>query len=321
MQAITHTGFGNPADSLSITEIPAPEITPDQVLIRVEAVGLARGDWLITAGLPYVARPMYGLRTPKQPVAGQVLAGRIEDVGAEVTRFAKGDEVFGWGEGTLAELAAIPAGQVAPKPKSVSMAQAASIPVSGFAALQAVRDQGEVTAGMRVLVIGASGGVGSLATQIALSQGAEVTGVAGPSNLQMVRDLGADVIDYTIGEITDQGRVFDVIVDMAGNRPLRTLRKALTPRGTLVIVGSTGGKATMGFGRTVRAMMLSPFVKQRLRSLISKPNRTDLEALADLMESGTLTPRIGATYPLADIAAAVTAAGAGRGGGATVVSI
>ncbi|MDJ0498231.1 MAG: NAD(P)-dependent alcohol dehydrogenase [Acidimicrobiia bacterium] len=322
MKAITHEAFGAPSEVLELDEIDVPQISDDEVLVRVHATAVAKGDWLIAKGLPYIARPSYGIRSPKHRVAGLEFAGVVEAVGASVTRFAPGDAVVGWGNEALAEYVAIVEDQLVSKPYDISFEQAAALPVSGFAALQALRDQGEINEGDRVLVIGASGGVGSFAVQIAKALGAEVTGVASTRNLDMVRQLGADhVIDYTAEGIGDGGRRFDVIIDIAGNRPLSELRRALEPKGTLVIVGGSGGQATMGFGRTIRASLLSPFVGQRLRALISKPNAADLETLVGFVQTGALTPQVDATYPLAEAAAAIDLVGAGRSRGKTVVTI
>jgi NADPH:quinone reductase-like Zn-dependent oxidoreductase len=322
MKAIVHEAFGAPSEVLRLDEIDVPAIDPDGVLVRVRATAVAKGDWLIAKGLPYVARPSYGIRSPKHRVAGLEFAGVVKAVGSAVTRLAEGDEVVGWGNQALAEYVAIAQNQLVPKPSTISFEQAAALPVSGFAALQAVRDQGEVSEGDRVLVIGASGGVGSFTVQIAKALGAEVTGVASTRNLELVRQLGADhIIDYTTEGIGDGGRRFDVIIDIAGNRPLSELRRALEPNGTLVIVGGSGGPATMGFGRTIRASLLSPFVGQRLRALISKPNATDLETLVGFAENRALTPQVDATYPLAAAAAAIDLVGAGRSRGKTVVTV
>lgn len=322
MKAIVHTEFGAPEAVLRLEEIDTPVAAPGEVLVRVRATAVAKGDWLISHGLPYIARPSYGFRAPKQRVAGLEMAGVIETIGEGVVGFAPGDAAFGWTNGALAEFVAVPADQVVAMPAGLGFEEAAAVPVSGFAALQAVRDRGGVTPGMRVLVIGASGGVGSFAVQIAKAFGAEVTGVAGPRNLDLVRDLGADhVIDYTAEGIGDGGRRFDVIIDIAGNRGLSELRRALTPKGTLVIVGGSGGRVTMGFGRTIRAMLLNPFVRHRVRALLSKPDREDLVFLAGLIERGALTPRVGATYALPDAAAAIALVGAGRSRGKTVVTV
>jgi NADPH:quinone reductase-like Zn-dependent oxidoreductase len=322
MKAIVHEAFGAPGDVLRLADVGVPSIEPTEVLVRVRATGVAKGDWLIAQGLPYIARPAYGLRRPKHRVAGLEFAGVVEAIGDKVTRFAIGDKVVGWGNGALAEHAAVPEAQLAVKPADMSFEAAAALPVSGFAALQAVRDHGGVEPGDRVLVLGASGGVGSIAVQIAKALGADVTGVASTRNLDMVRELGADhLIDYTTEGIGDRGHRFDVIIDIAGNRPLTELRRALQPDGTLVIVGGSGGPTTMGFGRTVRASLLSPFVRQRLRALISKPNLADFETLIEYVGRGVLTPRVDATYPLSDAADAIDLVGQGRSRGKTVVTV
>jgi NADPH:quinone reductase-like Zn-dependent oxidoreductase len=320
MKAIVHTRFGPPREVLELREIDKPVPEQGQVLIRVRAASVAKGDWLIARGEPYIARASYGLRTPKQHVAGLEVAGIVETIGRGVQRFEAGDEVFGWCHGAFAEYVAVGEDQLVRKPPNVTFEEAAAVPISGFAALQAVRDRGQVRAGQRVLVIGASGGVGSLAVQIAKTYDAEVTGVASTRNVELVSSLGADhVVDYTQEEITDGGRVYDVIIDIAGNRPLSELRKALTASGTLVIAGGTGGSATMGFGRTVRAMVLSPFVGQRLVSLLSKPNLADLETLRDLVESKRITAVVDQTYPLSEAPSVVEQLGTGSSSGKRVI--
>jgi NADPH:quinone reductase-like Zn-dependent oxidoreductase len=320
MKAIVHTRFGHPSEVLELREIDKPVPEQNRVLVRVRAASVAKGDWLIARGEPYIARPSYGLRTPKQQVAGLEVAGIVEAIGRSVQRFEAGDEVFGWCNGAFAEYVAVGEDQLVRKPANVGFEEAAAVPISGFAALQAVRDRGQVRAGQNVLVIGASGGVGSLAVQIAKTFDAEVTGVASTRNVELVSSLGADhVIDYTRGETIDGGRVYDAIIDIGGNRPLSELRKALSASGTLVIVGGTGGSATMGFGRTVRAMMLSPFVGQRLLSLLSKPNLPDLKTLCDLVESKRITAVVGQTYPLSEAPSVVEQLGAGSSSGKRVI--
>lgn len=322
MRAIVHEAFGAPEEVLRLADVEAPRIGPTDVLVRVHATAVAKGDWLITRGLPYIARPSYGIRRPKRHIAGLEFAGAVEAVGGSVTRFAVGDEVVGWGDEALAEQVAVPEDQLVAKPDDIGFEAAAALPVSGFAALQAVRDRGGVGPGDHVLVLGASGGVGSFAVQIAKALGAVVTGVASTGNLELVRELGADhVVDYTTEAIGDGGRRFDVIVDIAGNRPIAELRRALRPDGTLVIVGGSGGPTTMGFGRTVRASLLSPLVRQRLRPLISTPNVADLETLVGYVEAGKLVPRVDATYPLAAAATAIDLVGRGRSRGKTVVTV
>lgn len=322
MKAIVHERYGPPAQVLHLRQVDEPTAADDEILVEVHAAGVAKGDWLITTGLPYLARPSYGLTRPKHRVAGLEVSGRVRSVGANVSHFDSGDAVFGWCHGAFAEHVAVPAGHLALKPANVTHAQAAAAPISGLAALQAVRDRGEVAAGQSVLVIGASGGVGSFATQIAKSLGAEVTGVASTPNVEMVRSIGADhVIDYTKDDISSGSRRYDVVIDIAGNRPISLLRRAMTERGTLVIVGGTGGRTTMGFGRTVRAMAASRFIKQRLRSLVSVPNREDLADLAELIESGEVVPVVDQAYSLDAAAEAIGRLGEGRSRGKRVIAV
>ncbi len=322
MRAIVHREFGEPAEALQVEDVARPRAEGDQVLVGVHSAAVAKGDWLTATGLPYIARPIYGIRRPRHQIAGLELAGTVEEVGDGVTDFAPGDQVLGWGNGTLADYVALPESQLVKKPADLPFPQAAAIPVSGVAALQAVRDAGEVTSGDSVLIIGASGGVGSFAVQIAKALGATVTGVASSRNLELVRALGADrVIDYARERIGAGGERFDVIVDIAGNRSLRELRRALQPRGTLVIVGGSGGRMAMGFGRTVRAQLLSPFVGQRLRGVISRPNADDLGTLTEMAAAGNLTPHVGGVYPLAQAAIAIDLVGRGQSHGKTVIAV
>jgi NADPH:quinone reductase-like Zn-dependent oxidoreductase len=307
---------------LSIEEVDQPTAADGGVLVRVQAVGVAKGNWLITHGLPYIARPAYGIRKPKERIAGLQFAGTVEALGDGSDGFAQGDPVFGMHAGALAECVAIPVTAIAPTPASVTFEQAAVAPISGIAALQAIRDGGKVKPGHRVLVIGASGGVGSFAVQVAKAFGAEVTGVASTRNLAMLHELGADhVIDYTREDPTDGSRAYDVIVDIAGNRKVSALRRALVRNGTLVIVGGTGGRWTMGFGRTVGGMLLAPFISQGIVGLISQPNHDDLLALAGLMDAGRVTPLVQHRYPLDRAAEAIEAAANGSGAGTGVVVV
>jgi len=322
MRAVVHTAFGDPVDVLQLREVAIPSVGPGEALVRVEAAGVAKGDWLTTRGIPYIARPMYGLRAPRQSVAGHSFAGVVEAVGAGTQDVAAGDEVFGIHHGALADLVAVPETAMVRKPDAVSFEKAAAVPVPGITALQAVRDAARVQPGHRVLVIGASGAVGSCTVQIAKAMGAHVTGVASTRNLPMLRIIGADdVIDYTRETVVGGASRYDAIIDIAGNRPVARLRRALDRRGTLVIVGGTGGNWTMGFGRTVRAMILAPFVQHRLVGLLSHPNQRDLRELADLMDAGTLVPVVDTTFPFRDAPRAVDFVGAGRGRGAVVVSV
>lgn len=320
MKAIVQTAFGLPVDVLHLQELARPAMGPERVLVRVAAAGVATGNWLATQGLPWIARPMYGIRAPRERVSGLQFAGVVEEVGEAVSGWQVGDAVFGTHPGAFAEWIAVPADAIARKPASVSMEHAAAAPISGLAALQAVRDAGRVEAGQRVLVVGASGGVGSFVVQIARAYGAHVTGVASTRSLQRLRRLGAEeVVDYTQERIDAHGADYDVVIDIAGNRSIRELRGVLKPRGTLVIVGGTGGRLTMGFGRTVRAMLLDRLVGQRLVGLLSTPNATDLATLGELMEDGRVKPEIEPPLPLAQAPEVVARLGNGHRGGTLVL--
>jgi NADPH:quinone reductase-like Zn-dependent oxidoreductase len=321
MQAIIHSKYG-PPDALELNDIDQPVITEDAVLVRVHAAAVGKGDWLTVQGLPYVARLRYGLGKPKHPVPGFDVAGRIEAVGSNVTQLQPGDDVFGWCDGSFAEYASVPEGQLAQKPPNLTFEQAAAVPISGFAALQALRDTGGVEPGQTVVVIGASGGVGSFAVQLAKAFGAQVTGVCSTKSVEMVRSIGADhVIDYTQQDFTRTGQRYDLILEMAGNRSLADLRRALTPKGTLVLVGGSGGRWFMGTGRTLRAVLVSPFVGQRLRSFLSKPRGVDLVVLKELLEAGKLTPVIDRTFPLSEAAEAIRHVGEKSTQGKTVITV
>jgi NADPH:quinone reductase-like Zn-dependent oxidoreductase len=307
MRAIVQDRYGD-LDVLELRDIDRPVPKASEVLVRVHGAGLDRGVWHVMTGLPYMIRFIgFGVRRPKVRVRGMDLAGRVEAVGEQVTRFRPGDAVFGWADGSYAEYASVPEDHLAPMPASIGFEQAAVVPISGFAALQAVRDEGEVQPGQKVPVIGAAGGVGSFAVQLAKAFGAEVTGVAGTAQLDLVRSIGADeVIDYTREDVTDGTRHWDVILDTAGHRSLSRLRRALSRRGTLVIVGSEGrGRWLGGFDRQLRALLLSRFVSQRLRALSSKPRHDDLQVLEELIRAGRLRPLVDRTYPLAEVPEAI----------------
>ncbi len=313
MTALTRTEYGS-ADVLRVVQRRVPEIAPDEVLVNVHATGLDRGAWHLMAGQPYLVRPVFGLRAPKDPALGLDLAGVVESVGAQVSDFAPGDAVFGIGRGAFAQYAAAPARKLAPMPQRMTFEQAAAVPVSGLTALQAVRDRGKVQPGQRVLVIGASGGVGSFAVQIAKGTGAEVTGVCRTDKVDLVRSLGADhVIDYTHEPITAGRAGYDVILDIGGGRSIRELRSALQPTGTLVIVGAEGGGPWFGgMQRQLLATMLSPFVRQRLGTFLSSENAKDLHELRALIDAGTLTSAVDRVCTLADLPAAMRDLEAGR---------
>src|SRR5438876_5915142 len=319
MQASVRRQYGS-ADLVQVAEIDKPVVKDGEVLVRVHAAGLDRGVWHLMAGKPYLMRIAgFGLRAPKNPVLGRELAGVVEAVGAGVNRFKPGDEVFGIGEGSFAEYVVAKEDLLAPKPQNLGFEQAAPIGVSGLTALQAVRDHAQVKAGQDVLVIGASGGVGTFAVQIAKAYGATVTGVCSTSKVETVRSIGADqVIDYTRDEIA--GR-YDVIIDTGGNMPLARLRSLLKPDATLVIVGGEGGGDWFGIGRQLRAMMLSRSKGQKLRSFICKENHEDMLVLKDLIESGKLTPVIDRTYPLAGVPEAIRRLQEGRVRGKLVITL
>jgi NADPH:quinone reductase-like Zn-dependent oxidoreductase len=325
MRAVVQHRYGPaPEDVLDLQELDRPTIGDDEVLVRVRAASVDRGTWHVMSGLPYPVRLAgFGLRRPKYPNPGRALAGTVEAAGTSVAGFKPGDEVFGIGNASFAEYARARAGTLAPKPANLSFGQAAAVPVSGLTALQAVRDHGRVRAGQQVLIIGASGGVGSFAVQLARAFGAEVTGVCSTAKADLVRALGADhVLDYTREDVADGGHRYEVIIDIGGNRRLSRLRRALTPGGRLVIVGGeTAGRWLGGTGRQLRAQVLSPFVSQKLGTFITSENAEDLQALRDLIESGKITPAVDRTYPLAETAAAVRYLLDGHARGKVVIGI
>jgi len=324
MKAIVQDTYG-PADVLELREIERPEVGENDVLVRVRAAGSGPDVWHIMTGQPYMARAALGFRRPKVRVRGWDVAGTVEAVGASVTDFRPGDEVMGVAEGgSFAEYAVTSPDKLVPKPANLSFEQAAALPISGVTALQAVRDKAHVQPGQTVLVIGAGGGVGTLAVQVAKAFGAHATGVASSSKLDLVRSIGADdVIDYTREDFTDGSMKWDVIVDTAGRRPLRQLRRALTPKGTLVVVGGDGGgRWTGGFFRgMLRGPLVSPFVGQKLMGLNSKVTREDLQGVAELAEAGKLTPVIGHTYALSQTPEAIRELEAGHAAGKLVIAV
>jgi NADPH:quinone reductase-like Zn-dependent oxidoreductase len=324
MKAITQDRYGE-ADVLEFRDVEEPVVGENDVLIRVRAAGAGPDVWHIMAGKPYMARPALGWNRPKIPIRGWDVAGTVEAVGAAVTEFRPGDEVMGTAErGAFAELTVAPAAKLVRKPERLTFEQAAAVPVSGTTAIQALRDKGHVTPGQSVLVIGAGGGVGTFTVQIAKAMGATVTGVASTSKLDLVRSIGADdVIDYTREEFTDGSRRWDVIVDTAGRRPLRELRRALTPKGTLVVVGGDcGGPWTGGFFRgMLRGPILSMFVGQTLAWLNAKATKEDLQALSELIDAGSVTPVVGRTFDLVEAADAVRYLAEGHPAGKIVVTV
>jgi NADPH:quinone reductase-like Zn-dependent oxidoreductase len=322
MRAIVQEAYGD-AEVLRPAERPLPRaLRDDEVLVRVHAAGLDRGTWHLMTGTPYAVRLAMGLRRPRQPVPGLDLAGTVTQVGTAVTRFAPGDEVYGIGTGTFAEYAVAKEGKLASKPAALTHEQAATVAVSAITALQAVTDLAGVQAGQRVLVTGASGGVGSYAVQIAVAACAEVTGVCSAAKADLVRSLGAaHVLDYATDDFAATPDRYDVIIDIAGNASLSRLRRALTPTGTAVLVGGEDAGRLTGMSRQLRALVVSLFVRQRLTLRVPKERASDLERLSALIEAGQVTPSVGATYPLADAAEAMRLLVAGQVRGKVAITI
>ena len=323
MRAIVQRSYGS-ADTLELQTVDRPAIGADEVLIEVHAAGVDRGTWHLMTGTPYLVRVAgFGLTKPKQPVPGLDVSGRVIAVGSAVTRFAPGDDVFGIARGSLAEHAVASEDKLAHKPSRATYEQAAVSAVSGITALQALTDVGKLQAGQSVLVIGASGGVGTYAVQLAKALGAEVTGVASTSKTNLVRSLGADhVIDYTREDFVDGGRRYDLIIDIGGRNSISRLRGVLARRGTLVIVGGEGGnRVTGGIGRQLRAMLLSPFVRQRLTTFISTEDHPFIARLGEFIESGDVVPSIGQRFALEDTAAAIRQMETGTASGKSVIVV
>ena len=323
MTSIVQDEYGPaPEDVLRLGQVETPAIGEGELLVRVRAAGVDRATWHVMSGLPYPIRLAgFGVKRPKHRNPGRTFAGVVDTVGPGVEGFSAGDEVYGIGDGTFAEFARVSARKTARKPAGLSFEDAAAVPISGLTALQAVRDRGRVQAGQKVLVIGASGGVGSFAVQIAKAHGAHVTGVASAAKADVVRALGADeVLDYERDDL-GAGR-YDVILDIAGNRGLARLRRALAPRGTLVLVGGeTDEHWRGGLGRSLRAHVLSLFVKQRLGTFVASENAADLDAVTQLIGAGAVTPVVERSYPLADAPAAIRHLLDGRVRGKVVVTV
>jgi NADPH:quinone reductase-like Zn-dependent oxidoreductase len=323
MKAIVQDTYGS-ADVLELRDIDQPEIADDEVLVRVHAAGVDRGVWHLMTGLAYPIRLAgYGLRAPKTPVPGMDLAGVVEAVGKDVTRFQPGDEVLGIGKGAYAEYARAPEDKLVPKPANLTFEQAAAVAISGITALQALRDKGRVAADQKVLVIGASGGVGTYAVQIAKAFGAEVTGVSSTTKTDLVRSIGADhVIDYTRDNFADGRHHYDLIIDIGGNSSVSRLRRALSPAGTLVMVGGeAGGRWLGGLDRQLRAVLLSPFVGQKLTLQVPSENYEDMLALTELIDAGKVTPVIDRTFPLSEVPKAIRYVEEGHARGKAVITV
>jgi NADPH:quinone reductase-like Zn-dependent oxidoreductase len=319
MKAVTQDRYGT-SEVLRVGNVPIPEPGDNEVLIRVHAAGLDRGTEHLMTGKPYAMRMVTGIRRPKNPISGRDVAGTVVKVGSAVTRFAPGDEVYGVAPGSFAEYAVGPEDKLAHKPASLTFAQAAVVPISAGTALQALRDVGKVQAGQKVLVIGASGGVGSYAVQLATILGAQVTGVASGTKADFVRSLGADrVLDYGRDDFADGTGRYDLILDIGGGSSLTRLRRALTPRGTVVFVGSEGTGNITGMGRQLRGTVVSLFVPQRLALLMAKERATDYELLTEHVEAGRLVPALADSYPLDQAKAAMQLLEAGKVRGKVVI--
>jgi NADPH:quinone reductase-like Zn-dependent oxidoreductase len=323
VKAIVQDRFGS-ADVLELRNVEDPSIEEDEVLVQVRAAGCGPDVWHLMTGKPYFARLMPGFRKLNHAARGRDVAGIVEAVGANVANLRPGDEVMGVAEGSFAELAVSDADRLARKPQNITFEQAAAVPVSGATALQALRDVAGLQRGQTVLVIGAGGGVGTLAVQIAKASGVHVTGVCSAGKAELIRSIGADdVIDYAREDFTDGRRRWDVIVDTAGRRPLRHLRRALTPTGTLVIVGGDGGGDWTGgfFRQILRAPLLSLFSRQRMRPVIAKETRADLEIVGQMIEDGSVTPIVDRTFALPEAPDAVRYLEQGHAAGKVVVTV
>lgn len=306
MKAIVQRSYGS-ANVLKLEDVAMPVIGDDDVLIRVRAASVNHADWVYTSGRPLVARLAFGLRRPKDVVRGKDVAGQVEAVGRNVTRFRLGDEVYGeLRAGSFAEYVAAPAELLALKPVNLTFEQAATVPVSGMTALQGLRDAGKAGPGQKVLINGASGGVGTFAVQIAKALGADVTAVCSAGNADLVRSLGADhLLDYDREDFTTNGQRYDVIFDLIGNHSLSRCRGSLTHEGTLVLSSGTGGRILGPMGRILRALLLSPFVSHNLSLFSQNGSAETLDELRELIESGQITPAIDRTYPLSEVREAV----------------
>ncbi len=322
MQAIVQDRYGS-GEALELRDIARPDIEEHEVLVRVRAAGVNPADWAVMSGLPYIARPVYGLRKPKVGVRGTDVAGVVEAVGSAVTRFKAGDEVFGASTGSYAEYAAASQDALALKPENLTFEQAATVPMAGLVALQAIRDQGNVQSGQKVLINGASGGIGTFAVQIAKALGAEVTAVVSTRNVEAMRSLGADhVIDYTTADFTTAGKRYDFILDNVSNHSLSRLRGALTDSGVLIPNGGNfGNRWFASAGRLVRGAVMFRFGGQKLGNFLVATNHGDLVALKDLIEAGKVTPVMGGSYPLSRTAEALDRVGHGHAQGKVVITV
>jgi NADPH:quinone reductase-like Zn-dependent oxidoreductase len=323
LKAITYHEYG-PPDALEFEDVDAPVVKDDEVLVRVRAASVNPRDWHFMRGVPYFMRAQAGLRRPKSSLLGSDVAGQVEAAGTAVTRFHPGDEVFAHvQEGGFAEYAAVPEESLGLKPANLTFEQAAAVPLAGLTALQGLRDQGRVRPGQKVLIIGAAGGVGTFAVQLAKHFGADVTGVCSTRNLDLVRSIGADhVIDYTREDFTQGGQKYDLIFQLAGTRSPSDLRRALTPKGTLLLSsGESDGRWVGPMDRILKALVLAPFVSQRLSSFLAKSTTEDLQVLKELIEAGKVSPVIDRTYPQSEVPEAIRYLEEGHARGKVVVTV
>ncbi|WFE29814.1 NAD(P)-dependent alcohol dehydrogenase [Solwaraspora sp. WMMD791] len=333
MQAITQDAYGPPQDVMVLRDVPRPVPGERDVLVRVHATPVSGTDWHLARGLPYVARPITGWRRPKTRIPGYDLAGTVVETGTAVTTLRPGDQVYGWAAGTFAEYTSVPEKQLVPVPTTLTLEQAAAVPIAAFTALQAVRDGAGLRpagtgdspsaagdTGRRVLITGASGGVGTYAVQFAKASGAHVTGMCRTSKMDLVAGLGADeVVDYTTTPLRDLGRRFDVLINLYGNPSLADCARVLLPGGTIVYVGGTGGRWFMGVDRWLRGMALAPLRRLRTRPVIHTDSRDDLVTITGMIESGAVRPVLDRTFPLARAAEAIRYVTAGEVRGQAVL--
>jgi NADPH:quinone reductase-like Zn-dependent oxidoreductase len=320
MKAIVREKFGQP-EVLELREVEKPELADDGVLVRVRASSVNRADWYDVTGTPWIARPMMGLRSPKSRLTGTDFAGTVDAVGKDVADLQTGDDVFGGANGSFAEYVC-PQKAVARKPANLTFEEAAAVPVAALTALQGLRDHGQVRPGQKVLINGASGGVGTFAVQIAKALGAEVTAVCSTRNVEQARSLGADhVIDYTAEDFTRSGRRYDVILDVAGGKSWSQYRRVLKPHRTLVIVGGPKGRLLGPLGHIVKVRLASRRGSQKAVFFIAKFNRPDMDLLRELLESGSVKPVVEKVYELGEVADALRYMGEGHAQGKIVINV
>lgn len=321
MKAMVHHEYDQP-DVLRLEDVQRPAPGEDEVLVRVRAVGINWADYSVLTGVPYMIRLGFGLMRPRKGIRGTDISGVVEAVGSGVAGFQPGDEVFGWCKGGLAEYVPVPEASLVTKPENITHEQATAVPMAGMVALQAMRDIGEVAPGQRILIVGASGGIGTFAVQIAKSMGGNVTGVCSTDNVDLVRSIGADhVIDYTEQDFTDLDERFDVILDIADRHSFSARRRVLNRGGVLIPNSGEGGRLAGSLRRIIAARLLSPFLPVRLRPFLSTYKHEDLVVLEKLIETGEIQPIVGRTYPLVEAAAALDFVGKRHSRGKTVVTV